>query len=61
MIETLKHLFGLCGESHLNIFTIILSIIILNERISTTQVTGLILILAGLILVDGRVMNFFKR
>ncbi|MBL6770637.1 MAG: DMT family transporter [Rhizobiales bacterium] len=40
---------------------ILLSIIILNERISTTQVTGLILILAGLILVDGRVLNFFKR
>jgi len=40
---------------------ILLSIIILNERISTTQVTGLILILSGLILVDGRVMNFFKR
>jgi uncharacterized membrane protein len=40
---------------------ILLSIIVLNERISTTQVTGLILILAGLILVDGRVLNFFKR
>jgi len=30
MIETIKHLFGLCGESHLNIFTIIFSIIILK-------------------------------
>jgi len=39
----------------------LLSIIILNERINTTQVTGLILILVGLILVDGRVLNFFKR
>jgi hypothetical protein len=30
MIETIKHLFGLCGESHLNMVTILLSIIILK-------------------------------
>jgi drug/metabolite transporter (DMT)-like permease len=40
---------------------ILLSIIILNETINTTQTIGLILILTGLILVDGRALNFFKR
>ena len=40
---------------------ILLSIIILNETINTTQIIGLILILTGLILVDGRALNFFKR
>jgi len=40
---------------------ILLSIIILNEAINTTQIIGLILILTGLILVDGRALNFFKR
>lgn len=40
---------------------ILLSIIILNEAINITQVIGLILILTGLILVDGRALNFFKR
>ena len=25
MIEFIKHLFGLCGEPHLNIFTIIMT------------------------------------
>jgi drug/metabolite transporter (DMT)-like permease len=40
---------------------ILLSIIILNETINTTQSIGLILILIGLILVDGRALNFFKR
>lgn len=40
---------------------ILLSIIILNETINTTQTIGLILILIGLILVDGRALNFFKR
>ena len=40
---------------------ILLSIIILNETINTTQIIGLILILTGLILVDGRALNFFRR
>ena len=40
---------------------ILLSIIILNEAINITQVIGLILILTGLILVDGRALNFIKR
>jgi len=40
---------------------ILLSIIILNETINTTQTIGLILILTGLILVDGRALNFSKR
>ncbi len=40
---------------------ILLSIIILNETINTTQIIGLVLILTGLILVDGRALNFFKR
>jgi len=40
---------------------ILLSIIILNETINTTQIIGLLLILTGLILVDGRALNFFKR
>ncbi len=40
---------------------ILLSIIILNETINTTQTIGLILILTGLILVDGRALNLFKR
>ena len=35
--------------------------VILNETINTTQTIGLILILTGLILVDGRALNFFKR
>jgi len=30
MVKTIKHLFGFCGESHLNVFTIIFSIIILK-------------------------------
>ena len=30
MIETLRHLLGICGESHINIYTVILSIIILK-------------------------------
>jgi hypothetical protein len=29
-MEFIKHLFGLCGESHLNIFTIIITLIILK-------------------------------
>jgi len=29
-METIKHLLGICGESHINIYTIILSIIILK-------------------------------
>ena len=28
MIETIKHLFGLCGEAHLNIYSIIFLIIL---------------------------------
>ena len=29
-MEIIKHLLGFCGESHLNIFTIILTIVILK-------------------------------
>ena len=29
-METIKHLLGICGESHINIYTIILSIIIIK-------------------------------
>jgi len=29
-MEILKHLLGICGESHINIYTIILSIIIVK-------------------------------
>ena len=45
----------------MTVSAILLSIIILNETINTTQIIGLILILTGLILVDGRALNFFKR
>ena len=33
MIEFIKHLFGLCGEPHLNIFTIIMSTPIISYLI----------------------------
>lgn len=29
-MENLKHLLGLCGESHINIFTVLFTIIILK-------------------------------
>ncbi len=29
-METIKHLLGLCGESHINIFTVFFTIIILK-------------------------------
>jgi len=29
-METLKHLLGLCGESHINLITIIITLIILK-------------------------------
>jgi len=30
MIETIKHLFGLCGETHLNIYTVLLLAVIIK-------------------------------
>jgi hypothetical protein len=30
MIENLKHILGICGESHINIYTIIIAIVILK-------------------------------
>mgnify|MGYP001253262406 CR=1 FL=1 len=33
MKEIIKHLFGLCGESHINIYTFILLILILKYAI----------------------------
>jgi hypothetical protein len=30
MIEVLKHLFGICGEPHINIFTILMTTPILS-------------------------------
>ena len=35
MIETIKHLTGMCGESHLNLFTLTLLIIFIKYAVYT--------------------------
>ena len=37
MIETLKHLFGTCGESHINLITATLFFVLLNTIIKQTK------------------------
>jgi len=37
MIETIKHFFGLCGEPHINFFTILILILIIGYERYTSK------------------------